>query len=68
MLNVLGFDKSTYEKVYITIINYFWMFSLITTLSSMPVSAMPVERYNWLSNTHFNMHNFIETSTQYQNY
>ena len=46
MLNVLGFDKSTYEKVYITIINYFWMFSLITTLSSMPVSTMPVKRYN----------------------
>ena len=46
MLNVLGFDKSTYEKVYITIINYFWMFSLITTLSSMPVSPMPVKWYN----------------------
>ena len=34
------------------------MFPLTTTLTAMPVSAMPV-------NTHFNMHNFIETPTQY---
>ena len=31
MLTLLVFDESTYEKVNITIINYFWMFSLITT-------------------------------------
>ena len=29
----------------------------------MPVSAMPGKQYNYPSNTHFNTHNFIETST-----
>ena len=39
------------------------MCSLITKLSSMPLSVMPVKRYNQSSNTHFNTHNVNETST-----
>ena len=35
------------------------MFSLITASSAIPASTMPV-------NTHFNTHNFSETSTYYQ--
>ena len=46
MLTLLAFDESTNEKVGITIINYFRMFSLTTTLFSMPVPTMPVKRYN----------------------
>ena len=51
MLTLLVFHESTYEKVNITI-NYFWMFSLITALSSMPVSNMPVKWYNWMHPIH----------------
>ena len=43
MLTLLVFDESTYGKVSIAIITYFLMFSLITTLPSMPVSAMPIK-------------------------
>ena len=63
MLTLLVFDESTYEKVSIAIITYFWMFSLITTLISMPISIMPVKRYNYPSNVNFNAHKFIQTST-----
>ena len=62
MLTLLVFDESTCEKVNITIITYFWIFSLITILSSMPVSTMPLKWFNQSFNTHFNTHNFIETS------
>ena len=63
MLTLLVFDESTYEKVSIAIITYFWMFSLITTLISMPIFIMPVKRYNYPSNVNFNAHKFIQTST-----
>ena len=46
MLTLWVFDENTYENVNITITAYLQMFLLITTLSSIPVSIMPVKLYN----------------------
>ena len=39
MLTWLVFAESNYEKVFITIIIYFWIFSLIIKLSVHPITS-----------------------------
>ena len=48
MLTLLIFDKTPMKKAILLLLttSEYLLHSLITTLSSMPVSATPVKRYN----------------------